>query len=332
VTGTAPHSRQEASCDRWFAIVDPSPAAAGEWFSVARLLREAGLEVTAVFTTHRYHAVELTVGAVGNGFRRILAVGDDRLLHEVVNGAFIQRTVPPAEITLGIIPAGTCGIAGIPKAYPEAVAAIASGYASLYSVATVAYSQSHYDQQRMMVAGARLGLSATLTARMCRLREEGKTTAARRFRTFATTLLTYRAPQVRVYADDALVYRGYLTGATVGIDSREGRLTIALLPGKGARIPLHLACGMLRGTSPRASDVLHRSGRSIRIETSGTFAVAADGVPLGESPVEFRIVPDAVKVAFPAPANDNPSQTNTPRRDTHPAPHPADTNAPQPIG
>ena len=121
---------------------------------IDRLLRRAGITAEAVFTAHRYHAVELTVAAVNDGIRHIIAVGGDTTLHEVVNGLFIQRAVRPEEITLGIIPTGNCRIAGIPKTYPEAVSAIASGYVSLYHIATVSYSQSHYRQERLM-AGKR---------------------------------------------------------------------------------------------------------------------------------------------------------------------------------
>ena len=101
------------------------------------------------------------------------AVGGDTTLHEVVNGLFIQRAVRPEEITLGIIPTGNCRIAGIPKTYPEA-SRPSLGYVSLYHIATVSYSQSHYRQERLMAGEAGMGLYAMLAARFNRLREEAK--------------------------------------------------------------------------------------------------------------------------------------------------------------
>lgn len=122
--GTVGYKPAESSGAKWLAIINPSAAggsAAAEWPLIDRLLRRAGITAEAVFTAHRYHAVELTVAAVNDGIRHIIAVGGDTTLHEVVNGLFIQRAVRPEEITLGIIPTGNCRIAGIPKTYPEAV-------------------------------------------------------------------------------------------------------------------------------------------------------------------------------------------------------------------
>lgn len=112
-----------------------------EWPLIDRLLRRAGITAEAVFTAHRYHAVELTVAAVNDGIRHIIAVGGDTTLHEVVNGLFIQRAVRPEEITLGIIPTGNCRIAGIPKTYPEAVSAIAWDM-SLYTTSQPSHTVS----------------------------------------------------------------------------------------------------------------------------------------------------------------------------------------------
>ena len=165
--GTVGYKPAESSGAKWLAIINPSAAggsAAAEWPLIDRLLRRAGITAEAVFTAHRYHAVELTVAAVNDGIRHIIAVGGDTTLHEVVNGLFIQRAVRPEEITLGIIPTGNCRIAGIPKTYPEAVSAIASGYVSLYHIATVSYSQSHYRQERLMAGEAGMGLYAMLAS------------------------------------------------------------------------------------------------------------------------------------------------------------------------
>ena len=234
--GTVGYKPAESSGAKWLAIINPSAAggsAAAEWPLIDRLLRRAGITAEAVFTAHRYHAVELTVAAVNDGIRHIIAVGGDTTLHEVVNGLFIQRAVRPEEITLGIIPTGNCRIAGIPKTYPEAVSAIASGYVSLYHIATVSYSQSHYRQERLMAGEAGMGLYAMLAARFNRLREEGKATVPRRLWAVLESILSYRAPQVRIYADGQSVYCGRAAGATLVISGEfpEGHFELTLQPG-----------------------------------------------------------------------------------------------------
>ena len=94
---------------RWFVIVNPV-AGGGRGLDhfplISKLLRDAGIQTEPVFTEHKFHATELTVSAVKQGFRRIIAVGGDGTLHEVVNGLFIQQTVDPREVLLAVVAVG----------------------------------------------------------------------------------------------------------------------------------------------------------------------------------------------------------------------------------
>ena len=74
---------------------------------VSRLLREAGVVYEPVFTEHKCHATELTVAAVRQGYRRIIVVGGDGTLHEVVNGLFIQQEAAPHEVLLAVVAVGS---------------------------------------------------------------------------------------------------------------------------------------------------------------------------------------------------------------------------------
>ena len=264
--GTVGYKPAESSGAKWLAIINPSAAggsAAAEWPLIDRLLRRAGITAEAVFTAHRYHAVELTVAAVNDGIRHIIAVGGDTTLHEVVNGLFIQRAVRPEEITLGIIPTGNCRIAGIPKTYPEAVWAIASGYVSLYHIATVSYSQSHYRQERLMAGEAGMGLYAMLAARFNQLQGKGKATVPRRLWAVLESILSYRAPQVRIYADGQSVYCGRAAGATLVISGEfpEGHFELTLQPGGCRMTCLRLFYKLFRGKPYDLPGSLHWRGR-----------------------------------------------------------------------
>ncbi|MFR3487890.1 MAG: acylglycerol kinase family protein [Alistipes ihumii] len=95
--------------DKWFAIVNPvagSGRGLTDWPLISRLLRERHIVPEYVFTERKYHAIELAVEAVNNGFRKIIVVGGDGTIHEVVNGLFIQKTVPTTDV-LSVIAVGT---------------------------------------------------------------------------------------------------------------------------------------------------------------------------------------------------------------------------------
>ena len=55
------------------------------------------------------HAAALTAEALQNGFRRIVAVGGDGTLNEVVNGFFQAGTAVPPDACLALVPRGTGG-------------------------------------------------------------------------------------------------------------------------------------------------------------------------------------------------------------------------------
>ena len=97
------------SRQKWMVIANPKAGknkVLEEWSQIDKALISAGIEFDAVFSKSKYHSIELSVKAVREGYRHLIAVGGDGTIHEVVNGIFFQKEVPPHEITLGVIPAG----------------------------------------------------------------------------------------------------------------------------------------------------------------------------------------------------------------------------------
>ena len=90
---------------KWFVIVNPV-AGGGRGLDhfpqISKHLRDAYIRCEPVFTEHKFHATELPVTAVREGYRHIIVVGGDGTLHEVVNGLFIQQEVRPDEVLLAL--------------------------------------------------------------------------------------------------------------------------------------------------------------------------------------------------------------------------------------
>ena len=92
--------------DHWFAIVNPIAGAGHgltDYPQIAKLLRDNDIYHDAVFTEHKFHATELTVEAIDKGYRKIIVIGGDGTLNEVVNGLFIQQICQPKDIQLAVI-------------------------------------------------------------------------------------------------------------------------------------------------------------------------------------------------------------------------------------
>jgi YegS/Rv2252/BmrU family lipid kinase len=98
---------------RTFLVVNPQ-SAGGEtgrrWPEIrAEVLRAVGDQAEHAFTDHPMHAAAITAEALRAGFRRIVAVGGDGTLNEVVNGFFQVPGGAPPDACLAIIPRGTGG-------------------------------------------------------------------------------------------------------------------------------------------------------------------------------------------------------------------------------
>jgi YegS/Rv2252/BmrU family lipid kinase len=97
---------------RTFLVVNPK-SASGEtgrrWPEIhAEVLRTLG-EADYAFTERPMHAADLTATALREGYRRIVAIGGDGTINEVVNGFFRHPGGVPPDARLALIPRGTGG-------------------------------------------------------------------------------------------------------------------------------------------------------------------------------------------------------------------------------
>ena len=102
-------NQEESSNNKWLVIVNPNAGkrrGERDWTEISGLLTEAGFEFIAEFTKHRDHAISLTQDYIRQGIRKIIVVGGDGTLNEVVNGIFIQEEVKTTEIMVGMIMVG----------------------------------------------------------------------------------------------------------------------------------------------------------------------------------------------------------------------------------
>ena len=133
-----------ANPETWFVIVNPVAGAAAGSTTFRRsrsICATRNILCEPVFTEHKFHATELTVWAVREGYRRIIVVGGDGTLHEVVNGLFIQQEVCPSDVLLAVVAVGTGNdwvrTFGISNRYQDAAKAISEGYSFLQDVGVV---------------------------------------------------------------------------------------------------------------------------------------------------------------------------------------------------
>ncbi len=302
---------------KWFVIVNPvagSGKGLADWPLISKLLRDHRILTETVFTEYKYHATELTVEAVNNGFRHIIVVGGDGTIHEVVNGLFIQKAAPTQEVLMAVIAVGTGNdwirMFGIPRKYSEAIKAIVAGHSFLQDVGTISYYKASYRQSRYMANVAGVGFDAFVNRKYNHLKEEGKHGKWLYIWSTFKALLQYRSTDVKIWVDNNLVINDMVYSATVGIGKYNGGGMIQMPDAVAddglfdlTTIRRISRLGVIRrfnslynGKIYKINRVSLNRGRRIRIESSPEIALEVDGEALGYSPFEFEVIDQAVRV------------------------------------
>ncbi len=303
--------------DKWFAIVNPVAGSGGglrDWPQISKLLRDNHIVPEFAFTERKYHAIELAVEAVNAGYRKIMVVGGDGTIHEVVNGIFIQKAVPTQDILLSVIAVGTGNdwirMFGIPRKYTECIRAIVAGHSFLQDVATISYHQATYKQTRYMANVAGIGFDAYVNRRYNRLKEAGKKGKWLYIWSTFKAVLRYSSTGIRMWVDDKMVVNDLVYYSTVGIGryngggmiqmpdavADDGLLDMTVIKKMSRLSVIRRFQSLYNGKIYQLPQVSMVRGRRIRIESTPEVAVEVDGEALGYSPFEFEVIDKAVRV------------------------------------
>lgn len=285
-----------------------------DWPIISKLLRDNHISFDFAFTEKKYHATELTVEAVNNDYKKIIVIGGDGTIHEVVNGLFIQKKVETTGVLLSVIAVGTGNdwirMFGIPRKYTEAIQAILKENSFLQDVGRVTYYESMYHQHRYMANVAGIGFDASVNRRYNRLKEEGKYNKWLYIYSLFKAVFSYRSTKVGVYVDGTKVVDSMVYSAAVGIGkyngggmqqvpdaiADDGLFDITVIK-KISRLTilLHLRA-LYNGRIYHVPQALFYRGRRIKITSDPPIAIEVDGEALGCSEFTFEIIEKAVKV------------------------------------
>lgn len=303
--------------DKWFAIVNPvagSGKGLTDWPQISKLLRDSHIIPEYVFTEHKYHAIELAVEAVNKGYRRIIVVGGDGTIHEVVNGLYIQKDVAPESVMIAVIAVGTGNdwirMFGIPRKYSEAIKAITAGHSFLQDVGIISYHKSSYKQNRYMANVAGIGFDAFVNRHYNHLKEKGRRNKWLYVWSAFKAVLQYSSTGVKIWIDDQLVVNDLVYSSTIGIGkyngggmiqmpdaiADDGLFDVTVIRRVSRFGVLRRFKSLYNGKIYKNSMITLYRGRKIKIESSPEIAVEVDGEALGYSPFEFEMIDRGVRV------------------------------------
>lgn len=301
----------------WLAVINPNAGGgkvATEWPLLSNMLRNRGVRFEEMFTTHRYHAVELVIYALKRGFRRMISVGGDGTLHEIVNGLLYQKEVPVSEVTLAVLPAGSANdwsrMYRIPKDYGRAVDTILEGRTILQDVCRVEYVQAGVRNSRYMVNVAGVGLDANICHYCNQAKNKGRSGDLAYVKAAFRALVGRRSNRTKVVVDGRSYFsdRMFSTGFGIGKYSGGGMMQVpdavaddglvnVMVARKVSKIKfLLLFKRLFKGTIYGIREVSHTMASRVCVISRRPDRVEIDGEVVGTTPMSLEVMPRVLRV------------------------------------
>lgn len=304
---------------KWFIIVNPKANGGRlekQWNNIQQCLIDHNIDFFDQKTTHQNHATELAKEAIGNGFRKIIAVGGDGTGNEVANGILQQKIIPSSEITFALLPVGTGNdwikTHKIPKHLKTWLEMLKNEKTTFQDAGFISCSFNEKKVERYFINVAGMAYDAFGVQI-----SEGKSWRFPKIQYLLNALLglfKYKIHRAKLIFDEQEVVDFFYT-INVGVCKYSGggmQLVPHAIPNDGklaltfAKKLSKLAVILNTYRFYNASLLQHSKvegflTKKIRVETMDDepTGVEVDGEYIGETPVEFSILPKALKIVIP---------------------------------
>jgi len=302
-------------------MVNPAsgrPDGGASWRAIEHALRDCGVPFEAIHTGCPGHGEVLAQGVLRAGHRRILAVGGDGSVNEIVHGIMTAGLDDTREVTLAVAPTGTgndwARSLGIGRNPNEIARVLAAGHTLLHDVGAIDFPGIGTPRRWFInVAGA--GYDAWVTERVPR----PVPSAFTYLRIALAGLVRYRSPWFRITADGERIEGRLLLAFVANARYCGNRMNVApvalmddglfdlLAVQELSLLEVLPKLGKLYGGRILGDPaVRHLHAATVRIDTDPPVAVQADGQIVGLTPAEFSLRPRALAVVT-APAGPSPA-------------------------
>ncbi|NOX85215.1 MAG: diacylglycerol kinase family lipid kinase [Chlorobi bacterium] len=311
----------------WLVIVNPhagSKKGERDWPEIRRLLKNAGIKTHCVFSERPYHAMEITRNHIEKkGFEKIIVVGGDGTLNEVINGIFMQRRIKTQDVTVGMISVGTGNDWGrmyeMPESYTEQVKLLTNGHKFLQDVGKATFRFSGDKQERYFINIAGMGYDALVAEKANIMKQKGKGGPVSYLVNVVSGLFQYKSVHLDIHADGKHLFSGKVFTMSIGICKYNGGGMMQLpdaVPDDGLlditiirkttkyRIVTNIK-NLYDGSFVKMREVEQFIGKKITVSSRPIHKLylETDGESLGHSPLNFEVIPKAIRVMVKKSSN-----------------------------
>ena len=308
----------------WYAIVNPhagSGKTMSEWELAGDTLAKLNVPYKATLTTHKYHATKLAYEAALHGYRRLIAVGGDGSLHEVISGMLQfcdESGTDPSEFYLAVIPIGSGNdwikSTKVPHDTKRVCELIAAGSFSQQDVFRVETSAGTCYMGN--IGG--VGFDAHVCERVNAQKERGKRSELIYVAGLLYSLIHAKPFGVKLEIDGRKVYEGGIYTMAVGNGSysgggmrqvpeaemNDGLIDWMIVPKQPLLGLIPIIPKLFNGTFTDSPKVFHGRCRSFRLdmtENADPELVESDGEVIGRLPLRVTATGKKLNILVGAP-------------------------------
>ena len=281
-------------------------------------LKKADISYTIVFSERGWHCAELAKAAIEAGERTIISVGGDGTGHEVINGICNQNVADTRDITFGIIPVGTGNdwikTHQIPNNISKAIQIIKNGKTATHDIGLALFKNDKNErQQRYFFNVAGMAYDGHVT-RVSNLERSKITSSIQYYLLIFKCLFQFQPKRARLILDDKEVSDKKFYTINVGIcrysgggmqfvphaKSNDGQFAVSSVDAM-SKLGVMLSTHYLYGRIAKHPKGAIYNAKSVKVEASNDedTLLELDGEYVGKTPVEFQILPQAIKVFVP---------------------------------
>jgi YegS/Rv2252/BmrU family lipid kinase len=300
----------------WIAIINMTAGGGKtkrDWPAIEAVLQKEGIRYEPWFTDRRLHASIIARNKIKEGYSKIIVVGGDGTMNEVINGVFAQKRIRTTEVMLGMISVGTgndwARMFNIPADYEGAVRTIKRQKTFIQDAGLVNYRKNGKAWNRYFINIAGMGFGARVVERTNRMKAKGKSGPALYFYNIFYSLIRYKSQKAAIEMDGESFSRKifslnvgickYNGGGMIQVPhaiADDGLYSITLIKKIGKLNVLANIKKLYNGNIIYHSKVETYTAKSMQIDGSSLLQVETDGESLGHLPVKFQIIPKSVRV------------------------------------
>lgn len=304
---------------RWYIIVNPAAGSnktQADWPDIKKILEKYEFEMEFVITEYQSHATELAKNAIQNlGYSNIISVGGDGTINEVINGVFLQNKLKPTDVTVGVISVGTGNdwirMYNIPEDYDEQVKVIKQNNTFLQDVGEVSYLQNDAEKIHYFINIAGMGFDAFVAKKTNLAKQKGSGGTFVYLINLLTSLFQFTYNYIEIDREGENIFSGNVFSMSIGICKYNGNGMMQLpfaIPDDGLfdvtvirkatrmKIVRNIK-NLYDGSFLNMKEVETFTGKQFTISAIPQKSVflETDGETLGNSPLFFKILPQAAK-------------------------------------